>query len=387
MATTVQTQIADARAKARMLHNELENVKTQIKDTTLQQCGTNLNKIPWGVCDLKLYNTLKGHQNKIAKFVWNSKSTKILSSSQDGYMIIWDVVSGLKKELIPLDNPWVLTCAFSKDEKLIASGGLDNACTIYRLHSNQNITTEENGYSMFSTNHHSVLSVFKGHTAYISDCRFLSSTKLITSSGDMSCALWDINTGGKVSSFNDHLGDVLTMDVMDTDDPNLFISGSSDGYVNLWDVRQSLPAQNIFITNNDVSSIKVFNGGKSFVSGSDDGIVRLIDLRSDCELNYYNLVNDDNFQNKNVMPHSRNSIMSTSSYDTPAVMSVDISRSYRLIYACYSDYGCVIWDSVKNEVIGTLGSHNTKVNQVSVSSDGLSVATAKWDSSMSIWSV
>lgn len=386
MSTAVQTQIAEARSRARMLYTELDKVKTQVKDSTLQQCGANLNQIPWGACDLKLYSTLRGHQNKIAKFVWNSSSTRILSSSQDGYMIVWDAVSGLKKELIALDNQWVLTCAFSEDEKLIASGGLDNACTIYRLHTNQSTSNDENGYSMFSRNHHSLLSVFKGHTAYISDCKFLSSSKLITSSGDMSCALWDITKGGRVSSFNDHLVDVLTMDVMDNNDPHLFISGSSDGYVNLWDIRISRPAHNIFITNNDVSSIKVFNQGNSFISGSDDGIIRLIDLRSDCELNYYNLINNEKFQNKNLST-SRNSIISSTSYDTPAVMSVDISKSYRLIYACYSDYGCVIWDTVKNEVIGNLGLNSTKVNQVSVGGDGIAVATASWDSCMRIWSV
>lgn len=386
MSGTVQTRIADARVKARMLYNELDKVKSEIRDATLQQCGSNINLLPRGVCDLKLYNTLKGHQNKIVKFVWNSDSSRILSSSQDGYMIIWDAVTGLKKELIALDNQWVLTCAFSPDEKLIASGGLDNACTIYRLHPPQDIATES-GYSMFGVNHHSLLSVFKGHTAYISDNKFLSNTNLVTSSGDMTCALWDITKGGKVSSFNDHLGDVLTLDIMDNKDPHLFISGSSDGYVNIWDIRQPLPAQNIFITNSDVSSIKMFNDGNSFVSGSDDGIIRLIDLRSDCELNSFNLLNDGNFLMKNAhLTNSRNSVNSANSYDIPAVMSVDISKSYRLLYASYADYGCIIWDTVKNEVVGNIDT-SAKTNQVSVSTDGLAVATASWDSNIRIWSV
>lgn len=386
----MQSRIADARSKARMLYNELDKVKSEIRDSTLEQCGSNLNLIPRGVCDLKLYNNLKGHQNKISKFVWNSDSSRILSSSQDGYMIIWDAITGLKKELIALDNQWVLTCAFSPDEKLIASGGLDNACTIYRLHPPQNITTTgESGYSMFGMNHHSLLSVFKGHTAYISDCKFLSNSNLVTSSGDMTCGLWDITKGGRVTSFNDHLGDILTLDVMDNKDPHLFISGSSDGYANIWDIRQRLPAQNIFITNSDVSSIKMFNDGNSFVSGSDDGIIRLIDLRSDCELNCFNLLNDGNFlmKNSHLLTNSRNSMVSSNSYDIPAVMSVDISKSYRLLYACYADYGCIIWDTVKNEVVGNIGTSNAKTNQVSVSNNGLAVATASWDSNIRIWSV
>ena len=50
-------------------------------------------------CNLTLYNTLRGHQNKIAKLCWSSDSSKILSASQDGFMIIWDAVTGFKNML------------------------------------------------------------------------------------------------------------------------------------------------------------------------------------------------------------------------------------------------------------------------------------------------
>lgn len=391
MSGTIESKICEARFRARMLYNELDKVKTEIKDSTLEQCGTNIGSIRGG-CDLKVYRNLKGHENKICKFVWNSNSTSILSCSQDGYMIIWDAVTGFKKNLIALDNPWVLTCGFSPDDKLIACGGLDNCCTIYRLNEfeTQEIDCKNNGneISMFGINNHSLLSIFKGHTAYISDCKFLNNTKLITSSGDMTCCLWDITKGAQISSFNDHLGDVMTIDLMDNH--HLFISGSSDGYVNLWDIRKSQPVQNIFITNNDVTTIRGFNNGQSFISGSDDGILRLIDLRSDCELNSYNLFNDTNFlrsNNYSSLTNYRNSIISTNSYDIPSVMSIDISKSYRLIYGCYSEYGCVIWDSIKNEIVGNLGTNMGKTNQVSVSYDGLAVATANWDSNIRIWSI
>lgn len=33
------------------------------------------------------------------------------------------------------------------------------------------------------------------HTGYLSCCRFLSDKEIITSSGDMTCGLWDIETG------------------------------------------------------------------------------------------------------------------------------------------------------------------------------------------------
>ena len=48
-------------------------------------------------------------------------------------MIIWDAVSGLKLQAIPLESPWVLLCAFAPSGRFVALAGLDNRCTIYKV--------------------------------------------------------------------------------------------------------------------------------------------------------------------------------------------------------------------------------------------------------------
>ena len=45
-----------------------------------------------------------------------------------------------------------------------------------------------------------------GHTGYLSCCRFLNNRQILTSSGDMSCALWDIERGQRVMEFTGHAG-------------------------------------------------------------------------------------------------------------------------------------------------------------------------------------
>ncbi len=45
-----------------------------------------------------------------------------------------------------------------------------------------------------------------GHTGYLSCCRFVNDRQIITSSGDMSCALWDIEKGQRVMEFTGHSG-------------------------------------------------------------------------------------------------------------------------------------------------------------------------------------
>lgn len=479
----VNKQIEQAKAKAKKLYEEIVTVKQKIQDSTLQSNSVNVSTIPQNSCKLKLYNTLTGHLNKVAKICWNTESSRILSASQDGFMIIWDAVTGFKKQAIQLDNPWVLTCSLSPNEKMVASAGLDNACTIFKIkadtsnnpvqQTNKREGVLTNSFPMQAGFYQSVQSIFKGHTAYISDCEFIGNNSIVTASGDMTCSLWDVTKGSKSRDFIDHVGDVLCLAIFPKDIllDNLFISGSSDGYVKVWDLRQATPTQSFSISNSDVNCAKIFPDGNAFAIGSDDGLVRLFDLRSDCGLANYSLqlalinsqtaleglpqlhlptrelsdvaankivtkasgttdkantlatstsntntstnisnntnTNNNNNNNNNQQAQNceneslrggifskstnsdRASINSRASVlENQGVFSLDFGKSGRFLYACYSEYGCVVWDTLKNDVIGTLGNdHLNKISNVSVSPDGIGLATGSWDATIKVWSV
>lgn len=65
-----------------------------------------------------------------------------------------------------------------------------------------------------------------GHTGYLSCCRFLDDNQIVTSSGDMTCALWDIETGQQCTSFTGHTGDVMSLSL--SPDMRTFVSGACD---------------------------------------------------------------------------------------------------------------------------------------------------------------
>ncbi|ODV76658.1 guanine nucleotide-binding protein, beta subunit, partial [Suhomyces tanzawaensis NRRL Y-17324] len=372
----LDSRIAHARHQARQLYHSLEVMQLKVQDATLAQVARDVASIPRNYSNLELYNTLKGHHTKVAQVQWSRDSASLLTASQDGNMLLWDAVTGFKRLVIRLNNPWVLTCAIAPAGHLAASGGLDNACTIYRVPSHAPYTTT--GYE----------TIFKGHTAYVSACEFVNDVSVLTASGDMSCALWDIHKEAKVRDFHDHLGDVLSLNY--GYESGVFISGASDGMAKVWDPRLKGPTRSFAVSQSDVTSLASFPDGNCFVSGSDDGMVRWFDLRTDCVISSYSMSAHFSDKSPTLQQSDKNSVYSSPSheFDNPGIISLDFSKSGRLLYVCYSDFGCMIWDTLKNDIIGTVGNdHMGKINQVNVSPDGIAVATASWDSTIKVWSV
>lgn len=149
---------------------------------------------------LKARRTLKGHLAKIYALHWAADRRHILSASQDGKLIVWDAYTTNKLHAIPLRSSWVMTCAYSPSGNLVACGGLDNVCSIYSL---RTAGTPGQGGQV------KVARELSAHSGYISCCRFINDRQIVTSSGDMTCMLWDIEHGTRTVEFTDHTGDVM----------------------------------------------------------------------------------------------------------------------------------------------------------------------------------
>lgn len=398
----ISSKISNVRLETKQLYQQIDKVKAKIQDSTLIDCAANVPSLNRSSLNLKPLQVLKGHNNKVADMNWAADSKSILSCSQDGFLIIWDPVTGLKLNAIPLDSQWVLSCAYSPNGKLVASAGLTNNCTVYAVPSLE----DEN--AAFQQR---IVSVFKGHVCGITACDFIDNNSLLTASGDLTCAKWDITKGKKVGEYLDHFGDVLAMTINRYSMKNgggdcIFASGASDGYARIWDTRnKGTMSQQFFVSNSDITSLKFFPDGNSFATGSDEGIIRLYDLRSDCELAKYSLPDATQQQQTQEMeqtyfqqsPMYQQQLMESkqsrqisleemnSAMDVSGVMSLDFSQSGRLMYSCYSEQGCYIWDTLKAEIVGKLEGHTNRVSKVSTAPNGFAVCTSSWDSSMRVW--
>ncbi|KAG6490760.1 hypothetical protein ZIOFF_052070 [Zingiber officinale] len=266
---------------------------------------------------------------------WTPERNRIVSASQDGRLIVWNALTSQKTHAIKLQCPWVVTCAFAPNGLSVACGGFDSACSIFNLNSH----VERDSIP--------VSRVLTGHKGYVYSCQYVpdQETRLITSSGDQTCVLWDVTTGQRISVFggefpSGHTASVLSVSI-NSSNSNMFVSGSCDATARLWDARiASRAVQTYHGHQGDVNTVKFFPDGQRFGTGSNDSTCRLYDMRTRHQTGY-------------------------------------------------SSGDCYVWDTLVGEVVLNLGtlqnSHESRISCLGLSSDGSALCTGSWDKNLKIW--
>jgi guanine nucleotide-binding protein G(I)/G(S)/G(T) subunit beta-1 len=110
--------------------------------------------------------------------------------------------------------------------------------------------------------------------------------ELLTSSGDSTCFLWDIERQEIMQKFEDHTGDVMSISIS-PENEKIFASGSCDTCVKVWDMREKSNHSHTFGGDgdgdddvaygheSDINSIDFMGNGYSIASGSDDSTCKV----------------------------------------------------------------------------------------------------------------
>jgi len=294
-------------------------------------------------------------------------STRLVSASQDGKLLVWNAYTETRQLAVNLKSAWVMTCAFEQDQqKFVACGGLDNVCSLFNIASPPSTTLSETTHEL------------TGHEGYLSCCRFLSTDEILTSSGDSTCVLWDIDSNTRKMQFTDHAADVMSLS-LSPNDKNVFCSGSCDGSVRVWDVRTGKCTHTFFGHDSDVNAVDFYPSGNVISSASDDSTCRMFDLRSRGTI----------------------AVFSDQMKMGSCVTSIAHSASGSLLFAGYEDNTAVAWETTSQNLkwyqLGLsrdraaradakgLG-HSARVSCLGVNKKGQALATGSWDQFILVWS-
>lgn len=338
----LKAQIAANKKKIQALEQNLNGMRDMGMSAVVDAAGD----IPTAYTPLKAVKKLTGHFGKIYAMDWGPSQEILLSGAQDGTLIIWNALKNTKVNMFDLASNWLMTCAMSSSGNLVASGGLDNTCTIHATAEGKSEPQK-----------------LVDHAGYLSGAAFLDDQKVITSSGDSTCKLWDIDSGKVLQTFEGHQSDVMGVQLI-PDSPHLVLTGSCDTTCKIWDHREQKANVLTFPGHKqDVNTVDCSSCGNFFVSGGDDSTIILHDIRSYGPLQRYSLDEDAG----------------------PNIASVCLSRSSRLIYACYEDTGVEAWDVLGAQHATLIGSELMRVSCLGVNKQGNALATGGWDNTMRVW--
>jgi len=340
-----------AKAKVAQLRSQIEKLRNSEDEQALLQVAQENGHGEGSMCDLKQRRILKGHFGKIYAMHWKSgkDSQHLVSASQDGKLIIWNAFTTNKVQAIPLRSSWVMTCAYSPSGNFVACGGLDNLCSIYRINSKPEAIESRVAYRELAQ-----------HEGYLSCCRFLNDEQIITSSGDSTLIMWNVETKTPYCTFKDHTGDVMSLTICP--ERSIFVSGSCDSTARVFDYRSGKNEATFTGHESDINSVNFFPDGNSFGTGSDDSSCRLFDIRSFRQLNIY--------QTDRILC---------------GITSVAFSSTGRYLFAGYDDYNCQAWDTLNTEQAQHLHGHENRVSCLGVPEGGQALCTGSWDTLLKIW--
>lgn len=242
---------------------------------------------------------------------------------------------------------------------LVASGGLDNLCTVYPRNATDKAIE------------------MAGHDGFLSCCRFLDEQDIVTSSGDSRCIRWDVQSGKPVSTFAEHSADALFLSLQ-PGDRNVFASCSVDSTTKLWDIRAPTHAVQTFQSphSGDVNAVEFMpSDAHCLATCGQDNTVHLYDTRAYNELASFGTATAVN-----------------EAIPSDGYTSLSFSKSGRLIFCGHASGNVVAFDILSSQSSSSSSptftlpqAHERHVSTVGVSPAGDALCTSSWDSLLKIW--
>lgn len=286
-------------------------------------------------------------------FTKNFGLCRVLAFSPDGTLLaggmtngeihLWQPDDGQPLAMLKVHETRIWDLAFSPDGQWLVSGSKDQTVRL---------TERSTGRC---------LQRFTGHTDWVRSVAFHPNGQLIASgSQDQTVRLWEVQTG-RTLHILPHQGWVL--DLAFSPDGAYLASGGTDHSVYLWDVATGQALATGCEHQAAIYTVSFSPDGALLATGSDDRTLRLWNVAA--------LVSAEGQPCRTVLTgHSAGIYVAAFSPDSKRLFSGGAEAAIR------------IWDVATGQPLHTLVGHQREVNALTVSPDGMGLATGESDTSM-----
>ncbi|MFO0829460.1 MAG: protein kinase [Phycisphaerales bacterium] len=203
-----------------------------------------------------------GHSEAVSSLVFSHDDKRLLSSSWDGTLRLWDTQRRSSERTRPL-------LGHESQVTSVAFAAPSNDPTRLRLVS----ASTDGTVRLWDPDRDEELAVLRGHVGEVRDVAISADGSLIASCGvDRTVRLWDAVGFTELATLHGHAGTVWS--VCFSPDGRTIASGGDDAVIRLWDVPSRMPA-GVVDRGPRVSDLAFSHDGKRLACASRDGTARI----------------------------------------------------------------------------------------------------------------
>jgi WD40 repeat protein len=208
-----------------------------------------------------------GHNARVLSVAFFPNGERIVSSSADDTIRVWDALSG--EEILTMEGhkDAVHSIAVSHDGQWIVSGSHDCSIRLWNASSGSEVLPRP----------------LQGHTDAVSSVAFSpDGTRIVSGSHDKTIRVWCASSGSQVAVLGGHKD--LVTSVSFTPDGRRIVSGSKDETIRLWDSISGAEVLGPLLGHKwGIDSVAVSSDGQWIASCALDGTLRVWDANTGSE--------------------------------------------------------------------------------------------------------
>jgi WD40 repeat protein len=356
-------------------------------DRLVAKGGSDGKLVIWEINSGQSLLNIKAHDGHLVGLVFTKDSTKLISSSFDRTIKIWEVETGLCLQSWQLLAP-VYRIALSPDGQTLASSSNCGDILLWQVATGKLLTSlvghsltvvdvdfQLQGQLLVSSSFDSTIKIWDlttgeclktliGHTQIVSCVKFNAlGTQLVSSGLDTAIKIWDVESGECLQTIQDHSRTVI--DVLFTPDGQQIISGSQDLTVRIWDRAKSQDWQCSKVLHgheNNIWSIALNSIGTVLVSSDQSGVLKFWDVAS-------------------------GQCLRTFSSIPKAVRALAFHPQKNLLASSSEDRQIRLWDLTSHQCLQTIPAHRMAIWQIAFSPQGDILASCGMDGLVKLWDV
>ncbi|ETO27770.1 WD-40 repeat-containing protein, partial [Reticulomyxa filosa] len=293
---------------------------------------------------LKYFKPLKvlyGHFGYVKRVKFSLDETKIVSSSEDKEVRIWDIMSEKKIQVFKGHSNWVNDAHFSPKGNMVVSCSKDKTIRLWDVNTEKEIRK------------------LKGHSDNVTSAQFSSDgINIVSSSWDKTIRLWDVNSGKEIKIWKGHSKKIN--DAQFSPDSQMIVSSSDGDTIRIWNIRSGKRMAELRGHLNYVTRATFSPDGQFVVSCSSDKTIRIWDVVLAKEV-------------KKLEGHSG------------VIRDVKFSADGQIIVSCSNDRTIRLWDVATGTEVQTLEEHSNNITGVDISQDSNTIISCSIDKTIRLW--